>query len=176
MKNLNNQFERRDALSRNNFFNRFNFRNQQGGDIFNSNQYNDNPNLDENLLKEMAGAYAKVLSKYGYSVQRDKADFKANLNQNFADIPKNDLNISDKENQKNQVAETDKDLSQASITSERPVAFNDNFDYLANNYLSNDPNYTYSQLQITNDLLVQILNELRTISCLIECNRRRRLS
>ena len=187
MENINNQFEKRDAFRRN----IFNDVKSQNGLMQSLKQYNDNATLDENVLKEMAGAYANVLSKYGYSVQQNKAEQQnktehlvqrsnsgiSSSTENQGIISDNSTtNQSNKEKQNNiQTKEENgvlKGLAQTNTSGNAP--FN-NFDYLQNNYLT-EQGYVNNQLQLTNNLLTQILNELRVISCLVERNRRHRLS
>lgn len=176
MENVNNQFEKRDSSLRKNIFNRFDVRKQSGGFVQNSTRYNDSPMLDENVLKEMAGAYASVLSKYGYTVQPNN---KLQRMPNLPNPNNNCINSSEYKSEqiKNQAKETQEELK-TNIAGEKSTnqTFDNNMDYLSNQYLLPDTNYTFSQLQITNELLMQILNELKTITCLIDCNRRRRLS
>ncbi|MDD2445369.1 MAG: hypothetical protein PHX09_00965 [Clostridia bacterium] len=147
--NLRKPFLRSDVLSRSKI-------NVQSA----SAQYNDSPPLNENLLREMAQAYAGVLSKYGYSV-------KPNIHNNGSTL---------------EGSSTDKIKGQANVNipSGVPIGtpfYDSNLDYLSSNLLpltNSIPNE--GSLQETNSLLVQILNELRTIVCLIDNNRRRRLS
>ena len=167
---MENNVSNQNALFRRNFFNRFNSKQTPKSLAENLKKYNDSPPLDENVLKEMASAYSTVLSKYGYTVQ--PSNFQPHL---FA-RPNNQNNNQTTELQSNVASEQAK----ANITSEQPFTnqvFDNNLDYLNTNLLNGTtfPD-TSSQLQITNNLLGQILNELRIITCMIECNRRRRLS
>lgn len=154
--NVNNQ----NVLFRKNFFNRFNAKVQQNKNS--ASQYNDSPPLDENVLKEMASAYSSVLSKYGYTVQpENKPNSNAFSNQN---------------NFENQTPIIENNASPepatANVASQQPPFFDNNFGFLPSPTFPD----TFTQLQTTNNLLTQILNELKVISCMIECNRRRRLS
>lgn len=191
MEKINNQFEKREIFRRN-IFNRPNLK-IQNNLTQNLKRYNDHQTLDENVLKEMATAYAGVLSKYGYSVQQnrveqgDKAEQEnktvlenkmeqsrmkvGELNQSsYSDISNTANQISKQRNiQQNEVNNVYKSAGEKS-------SFNDNLDYLPNNYLFAEQNNINNQLQLTNNLLTQILNELRVVSCLVERNRRHRLS
>ncbi|MDD3397585.1 MAG: hypothetical protein PHR96_03495 [Clostridia bacterium] len=169
---MENNVSNQNALFRKNFFNRFNSKQTPKSLAENLKKYNDSPPLDENVLKEMASAYSTVLSKYGYTVQPDN-NFQPHL---FAH-PNNQNNNQTTELQSNVAP----NQAKANITSEQPLTnqiFDNNLDYLNANLLNGTtfPDYTNGQLQITNNLLTEILNELRIITCMIECNRRRRLS
>jgi hypothetical protein len=145
--NLRNPFLRSDVISRS----------KTRTQSFNA-QYNDSPPLDENVLKDMAQAYAEVLSKYGYSVKPNSESAIHNSQDEFA-------NSNKIEGQANRVPPI-----------ETPF-YNSNLDYLSNNLLTSpNNNLNQASLQEANNLLMQILNELKTIVCLIEVNRRRRLS
>lgn len=151
-------------------------------------QYDDEPTLDEDLLKEMAQAYALVLSKYGYSVRHDDSIKKQEsinpASSNFA--CQNNFNRKPYGlKHKTEIAREDSSPTFSLPEQQIPQTgtFESNLDYLSQNLLTsptidymNNQALILTYFQTSNNLLQQILTELKVITCLIECNRRRRLS
>ncbi|MDD2227477.1 MAG: hypothetical protein PHH71_02735 [Clostridia bacterium] len=152
-------------------------------------RYDDEPTLNDNVLKEMADAYARVLSKYGYFMrQGDNAQGKTEIaRETFQPFsPQQQIQPQQPFLQPQQPLLQPQPFQQQQRQPQQPFGtFETNLDYLSQNLLNAPPtvpstnyidNQTFASLQTTNNLLQQILNELKTISCLIENNRRRRLS
>jgi len=145
-------------------------------------QYVDEPTLNDNVLREMAGAYAKVLSKYGYFMKKEDNHKTEIAKETFRPTSPQPLLQPQQQFQP-------QPFQQLPSQQQQPLGtFESNLDYLSQNLLNVPPMPTIpptvyidnqaiaSSLQTTNNLLQQILDELKTIACILENNRRRRLS